>query len=83
MIWILPDGHIEKLFGRDGNRLSSQETICYGDDCQGVTSALYFSESELLDPTFIRYWLYAHFGLSCYRPADAIPEGFVPDAWCR
>jgi hypothetical protein len=47
-----------------------------------VTSALYLSESELADSQFIRYWLYQHFGLLCYAPADAIPEGFSRGGYC-
>jgi hypothetical protein len=77
MVWILPDRHIKDLFGREGNRQFTQEMTCAGDDCHPVTGALYLSESELNDPIFVRYWLYEIFGLSCYRPADAIPEDLV------
>jgi hypothetical protein len=82
MVWVLPDGQIEKLFGRKGQRHWPQENQCYGDVCESVSTAFYLSESEIADSQFIRYWLYQYFGLQCHAPPDALPDGFVRDEYC-
>jgi hypothetical protein len=82
MIWVLPDDHIDRLFGRTGYRLGEQERICQGDLCEGVTHALYLGVNELTDPAFLRYWLYALFNLACSRPEDALPPGFQNPVDC-
>jgi len=83
MIWVLPDDDIERIFGTNGFRFWGEEHTCSGDDCQPVTGGLYFTADEVREPKVLRYWLYEYFGLTCYAPANAIPENLTWDEPCR
>jgi hypothetical protein len=49
-VYILPHEEIQRIVGgRNNFHGGTEEVICYGDQCFGVTTGLYFSPEELAD----------------------------------
>jgi hypothetical protein len=72
LIFVLPERPIERVFGRKGHRLTSEEIRWSLDVGKTTAQGLYLMEEEVSDPALVKYWLYEATGLGCYRPADAI-----------
>jgi hypothetical protein len=60
---VVPEDQLTKWGGHDAWRLTSEEVVCTGDSCTGVTNGIYLTEADLADSEIFDYYLPKAIGL--------------------
>ncbi len=82
LIYIMPQDEIDRVSGRAGFRVTTEESKpSASDTAQPTSKGLYLGADELEDADFVRYWLYWAAGVGCYIPDDEYPAPPTPAPW--